>query len=112
MLRSHGSLAKVMHPDTAMGIIAELNDSLSEGWVPIRETDRIRIQPPQTAVNASNFNQLLQSEARRIARQIAYSDFVSRIERKPRMGCSPSTSSFKRFNTNRSGSLFEVCVSN
>ncbi len=89
-----------MHPDTAMGIIAELNHFLSEGWVPIRETDRIRIQPPQTAVNASNFNQLLQSEVWRIARQIAYSDFVS-IERKP-------DGSYRIFSKITNGGSFEV----
>jgi hypothetical protein len=70
-----------MHPDTALGVTAELNHLLKEGWTTVRETECIRVVPPQTAASDPRFNDVLQDEVWRIARFIGYGDFVS-IERK------------------------------
>ena len=89
-----------MHPDTALGVTAELNYLLKEGWKAVRETERIRVVPPQTAASDPRFNEFLQDEVWRIARFIAYGDFVS-IERKADGG-------YRVYSRITNGGAFEV----
>ncbi len=66
-----------MNPDTALGLSAELEFLLQSGWLQIREAERIRIVAPVDAISSKRFADDLKSEVWRIARFVAYPDFVS-----------------------------------
>jgi hypothetical protein len=66
-----------MNPDIAQGIAVELRDILKEGWTFVEEPERFVVNPPTTSPGDTISPRLLRDEVWRIARFVAYADFVT-----------------------------------
>ena len=66
-----------MNADIAQGIAVELRDILKEGWTFVEEVERFVVSPPTNISGDATFPRQLRDEVWRIARFVAYPEFVS-----------------------------------
>jgi hypothetical protein len=89
-----------MDRDTAMGVAAELRHFLKEGWEATYNSQRFTIEPPNSFGSDSSLESELVDEVWRIARLVAYQNFVS-ISQEP-------DGSFTVVSERQSGGGFEI----
>lgn len=74
---SEVAMTSTMTRETAEGILHELNFTLDQGWSIYYDSERFRVTPPKAVREFDKFDRIIEDEAWRIARFVAYSYFAS-----------------------------------